>query len=106
MDSTVSQSGWSGAWDTDWVCKQNEFFIKGADDAGNQYRIQETTSTSHDSSRGEVARQSRRSGPASLYQPTRARLPDSESKTADQEDRRQSSDSCGRSAEVCAWRSS
>ena len=38
---------------------QNEFFIKGADNAGNRHRIQEATSASHNSSRGETACQSR-----------------------------------------------
>jgi hypothetical protein len=48
----------------DWDCKQNDFFIKGADDAGSQHRKQEAISTSHHSARGEAAGKPGRSGPA------------------------------------------
>jgi hypothetical protein len=50
-----------------WDCKQNDFFIKGADDAGSQHRKQEAISTSHHSARGEAAGKPGRSGPAFVH---------------------------------------
>ena len=67
-----------------WIgfVKKAKFSTEGADDAGIQQRVQEATSTSHHSARGEAAGQPGRGGPATFHQPAWTRLPDSESETA------------------------
>jgi hypothetical protein len=75
-------------------------------DQGTQPRAEGATGTSHGCPRCETAGKPRRGGPGTVYQPTRFGLPDSQPASAYHKHWWKGSDSHGRSAKVCSWRSS